>query len=74
MDEAGLDDLRNELAVLRAREKRLSAKRDRLHSQIDLGFESETTRASEREVSAARRDLHRRIDLLRKILDARLVD
>jgi hypothetical protein len=74
MDEASLDDLRNELAVLKAQEKRLSAKRDRLHSQIDLGFESATTRDSEREVSAARRDLHRRIDLVQKILDARLVD
>ena len=74
MDEPSLDDLRNELAVLRAQEQRLSTKRDRLHSQIDLGFESATTREDEREVSAARRDLHRRIDLMQKILDARLVD
>jgi hypothetical protein len=74
MEEASLDDLREELAVLTAQEERLSAERDRLHHQIDFGFESTTTSEREREVSAARRDLHERIDLVRKILTARQVD
>ena len=74
MDEVSLDDLRNELAVLKAREARLSAERDRLHHQIDFGFESASTSERELEVSAARRELHRRIDLVRKILDSRHVD
>lgn len=74
MDEVSLDDLREELAVLKAQEKRLSAERERLHHQIDFGFESTTTGEREREVSAARRDLHQRIDLVRKILNARQVD
>jgi hypothetical protein len=74
MDEETLDDLRKELAVLKAREERLSAERDRLHHQIDFGFESGTTREREREVSAERRQLHQRIELVRKILNARHVD
>jgi uncharacterized protein YlxW (UPF0749 family) len=63
-----------ELAVLQAEEERLSAERDRLHHQIDFGFESSTTREREREVSAARRDLHQRIALVRKVLGATPVD
>jgi hypothetical protein len=74
MDEASLDDLREELAVLTAQEERLSAERDRLHHQIDFGFESGATREREQEISAARRDVHQRIDLVRKILNARHVD
>ena len=74
MDEASLNDLRQELAVLEAQEERLSAERERLHHQIDFGFESRTTGEREQEVSAARRDLHQRIDLVRKILNARHVD
>jgi predicted translin family RNA/ssDNA-binding protein len=74
MDEGTLEDLREELAVLQREEARLSAERDRLHHQIDFGFESATTREREQEVSAARRDLHQRIDLVRKILNARHVD
>lgn len=74
MEEASLDELRAELAVLKAREKRLSAERERLHHQIDFGFESASTAERELEVSAARRELHQRIDLLRKILSARQVD
>ena len=74
MDEASLEGLREELAVLEAQEERLSAERDRLHHQIDFGFESTTTAEREQEVSAARRDLHERIDLVRKILNARHVD
>ncbi|HEU5404526.1 MAG TPA: hypothetical protein VFU52_00470 [Gaiellaceae bacterium] len=74
MDEASLNDLRQELAVLEAQEERLSAERERLHHQIDFGFESTTTGEREQEVSAARRDLHQRIDLVRKILNARHVD
>ena len=74
MDEGSLDDLREELAVLEAQEERLSAERDRLHHQIDFGFESTTTGEREQEVSAVRRDLHQRIDLVRKILNARHVD
>lgn len=74
MDESSLNDLRKELAVLEAEEERLSAERDRLHHQMDFGFESGTTREREQEVSVARRDLHQRIDLVRKILNARHVD
>ena len=74
MDESSLNDLRKELAVLEAEEERLSAERDRLHHQMDFGFESGTTREREREVSVARRDLHQRIDLVRKILNARQID
>lgn len=74
MDDARLDDLREELAALKAQEKRLSTERERLHHQIDFGFESTTTSEREQEVSAARRDLHQRIDLVRKILNARQVD
>jgi cell division septum initiation protein DivIVA len=74
MHEASLDDLRQELAVLQAQEERLSAERDRLHHQIDFGFESGATREREQEISAARRDVHQRIDLVRKILNARHVD
>jgi hypothetical protein len=74
MDEPSLNDLRKELAVLEAEEERLSAERDRLHHQMDFGFESGTTREREQEVSIARRDLHQRIDLVRKILNARHID
>ncbi|HET7353345.1 MAG TPA: hypothetical protein VFJ11_04775 [Gaiellaceae bacterium] len=74
MDESSLNDLRKELAVLEAEEERLSAERDRLHHQMDFGFESGTTREREQEVSVARRDLHQRIDLVRKILNARHID
>jgi hypothetical protein len=74
MDQPSLNDLRKELAVLQAKEERLSAERDRLHHQIDFGFESRTTRERELEVSAARRDVHQRIELVRKILNARPVD
>lgn len=74
MDESSLNDLRKELAVLEAEEERLSAERDRLHHQMDFGFESGTTREREQKVSVARRDLHQRIDLVRKILNARHVD
>jgi hypothetical protein len=42
----------------------LSAQRRHLHTQIDLGYGSESTRAREREVSDERRQLHRRIDEL----------
>jgi hypothetical protein len=74
MDEASLNDLRQELAVLQTHEQQLSAERDRLHHQIDFGFESGATRERELEVSAARRELHERIDLVSKILNARQVD
>jgi hypothetical protein len=74
VDEGTLDELRKELALLKAQEERLSAERERLHHQIDFGFESGTTSEREQEVSAARRELHERIDLVRKILDARQVD
>lgn len=74
MDESVMSDLQRELVALRAEEARLSAERDRLHHQIDFGFESGTTRERERKVSAARRDLHRRIQLVTKVLNARHVD
>ena len=65
MDDAGLDDLRKELAVLEDEEKRISAERRHLHRQLDFGFATETTRAREHQVSRNRRELHRRIDALR---------
>ncbi|HKC91247.1 MAG TPA: hypothetical protein VKE23_07975 [Candidatus Limnocylindria bacterium] len=68
MEEAGLDDLREELAVLEDEEKRKSAERRHLHRQMDFGFATETTHAREREVSSHRRELHRRIDALRERL------
>ncbi len=68
MDEAGLDDVRKELATLEAQEALISAKRRHLHQQIDFGFASEETRAREREISDERRELHRRIDALREVL------
>lgn len=74
MDETSLDRLREELATLQAEEEQLSAERDRLHHQIDFGFESATTRERELRVSSARRDLHERIDQVRRLLDARHVD
>jgi hypothetical protein len=66
MEEACLDDLRKELAVLEDEEKRISAERRYLHRQLDFAFATETTRAREREVSSHRRELHRRIDALRE--------
>jgi hypothetical protein len=68
MDDAGLDDLRADLAVLEDEEKRISAERRYLHRQIDFGFMTETKRARERQVSGHRRELHRRIDGLRERL------
>ena len=60
--------LRKELAELEAAEAQLSAKRRRLHQQIDFGFSTAETHAREREVSDERRRLHRRIDSLRELL------
>lgn len=68
MEEAGLDDLRQELAVLEDEEKRISAERRHLQRQLDFGFATETTRGREQEVSSRRRELHRRIDALRERL------
>jgi len=68
MEDACLDDLREELAVLEEEEKRISAERRHLHRQMDFGFATETTRACEQEVSSHRRELHRRIDALRERL------
>ena len=68
MDEAGVEALRKELAVLEEEEKRMSAERRHLHRQLDFGFATETTRAREQEVSSHRRELHRRIDALRERL------
>jgi hypothetical protein len=68
MEDAGLDDLREELAVLEDEEKRISAERRHLHRQLDFGFATETTRTREQEVSSQRRELHRRIDALRERL------
>lgn len=68
MEEAGVDELRRELARLEAEEARLSAQRDHLHRQIDFGFETGTTRGREREVSVERRKLHERVDELREQL------
>jgi hypothetical protein len=68
VEDASLDDLREELAALEDEEKRISAERRYLHRQIDFGFMTETTRARERQVSSHRRELHRRIDALRERL------
>jgi chromosome segregation ATPase len=68
MDEASLDELREELARLEAAEAQISARRRFLHQQIDFGFASDSTREREREVSDERRELHRRIDALRDLL------
>ena len=68
MDEAGLDDLRKELAELEAEERLVSAERRRLHDKIDHGYGTDETRAREREVSDHRRELHSRIDSLREQL------
>ncbi len=66
--EAGIEELRTELAKLEAAEARLSEARARLHNQIDFGFETATTREREREVSDERRQLQGRIDALKKQL------
>jgi hypothetical protein len=68
VDEVGIEELRTELAKLGAAEARLSAERDRLHNQIDFGFETAMTRERKREVSDERRQLHGRIDALKKQL------
>jgi hypothetical protein len=70
MEEAGLDGLRAELALLEGQEQLFSAKRRHLHNQIDYGYATEATRAREREVSDQRQRLHRRIDELRELLGA----
>ena len=68
MEQANVDELREELARLEADEARLSIVRDRLHDQIDFGFGSDMTRVQEREISDERRQVHQRIDALRKLL------
>jgi len=68
VDEASIDELRTELAKLQAAEERLSMERERLHNQIDFGFETASSREREREVSDERRQLHERIDALKKQL------
>jgi hypothetical protein len=70
MEEAGLDGLRAELALLEAQEELFSARRRHRHNQIDFGYATEDSRAREREVSAERQRLHRRIDELRELLSA----
>jgi hypothetical protein len=71
MENASIDDLRGELAVLEARAARLSAQRSHLQHQIDFGFETSTSREREREVSDERNAVHRQIDELRELLRAR---
>jgi hypothetical protein len=68
MEEAGLDGLRAELALLEAQEELFSAKRRNHHNRIDFGYATEDSRAREREISAERQRLHRRIDELRELL------
>jgi hypothetical protein len=68
VEEASLDGLRSELALLRAQEERLSAERNRLHDQIDFGFGKETTRERDRKISDKRRQLHDRIHTLEERL------
>jgi hypothetical protein len=71
MENASIDDLRGELAVLEARAARLSAQRSHLHHQIDFGFETSTSREREREVSDERNAVHQQIDELRELLRRR---
>jgi hypothetical protein len=71
MENASIDDLRGELAVLEARAARLSAQRSHLHHQIDFGFESSTSRQREREVSDERNAVHQQIEELRELLRRR---
>lgn len=66
--DADLDELRTELKALEAAEALASAKRNRLHRQIDFGFATEEARALEREVSDERRRLHEQIDAVREQL------
>lgn len=68
MSETDVDELRRELKALEDAEALVSAKRNRLHQQIDFGFADESARAREREVSDERRELHRRIDEVRELL------
>jgi uncharacterized protein YlxW (UPF0749 family) len=68
MNEASLDNAREELATLEAAEARVSAERRHLHRQIDFGYATESARLREREVSDERRELHRQIDALRELL------
>jgi hypothetical protein len=71
MENASIDDLRGELAVLEAKAARLSAMRNHLQHQIDFGFETSTSREREREVSDERNEVHQRIDSLRELLRTR---
>jgi hypothetical protein len=71
MENASIEDLRGELAVLEAKAARLSAMRSHLHQQIDFGFESSTSREREREISDERNELHERIDSLKELLRTR---
>ena len=61
-------ELRTELKALEAAEALASAKRSRLHQQIDFGFAGDDARKREREVSDERRRLHERIDAIRELL------
>jgi hypothetical protein len=71
MENASIDALRGELAVLEARAARLSAMRNHLHHQIDFGFETSTSREREREISDERNELYQRIDSLKALLRVR---
>jgi uncharacterized protein YlxW (UPF0749 family) len=73
VQDAELDDLREELARLEAEEARVSAQRRHLHQKIDFGYATDETRAREREISDERREMHRRIDDLRELLGTRPV-
>jgi hypothetical protein len=68
MEDATVEGLRAELALLEAQEALLSAQRGHLHNQIDFGYASDATRTHEREISDKRRQLHRRIEELREPL------
>jgi hypothetical protein len=68
MSDPDLDELRAELKRLEAAEALASAKRNRLHQQIDFGFATDEARAMERTVSAERLELHKRIDAVREQL------
>jgi 50S ribosomal subunit-associated GTPase HflX len=68
VDETAIGEHQKELARLEVQAARLSVERDRLHRQIDFGFETAATRERERQVSDERRQLHKRIDALKKQL------
>jgi len=68
MENASVEGLRTELALLEAQEAQISAKRRHLHNRIDFRYGTDTAETHEREISEERRRLHGRIDEVRELL------